>query len=1156
MVKKSKAVKPKTDVQKKTNMTPNEVIDLLKMLDHYRFVENDPSKAAKIEAQLNELRHFYEEEATISLNNESYIPYPEYSDRDFFKKIISKKEFNKSLYDPIDASRTFEHHVQQRCDASDFRLTKNQVFLKNFMSPFTPYNGLLLFHGVGTGKSCGAISIAEQFIDFFDKKILVLMPTNLKDNFRKQIFDINKVNQCTGKRYLEQVPDRDSLTKQVIERRVNRVINDRYQFMGFLEFANYVGKIEQSVRDKNEGKIALKIQEVFSNRVIIIDEVHNVRDNEDTGKIVPPKLMRMLKYAQNTKLILLTATPMFNEASEIIWLLNMLLANDKRPLLNHEDLFDKEGLLTDHGSMLLSNACKGYVSYMRGENPFSFPIRLLPSINDDKNLIKEFPSKDIKGKKIPQKQRLKNLEIIGSAMGNYQRKLYESAESNVSEDVEDDDDNGEDEKQNKKMSTSVLVQTSNIVYPSLFKNAPLRQCYGSDGFNNCFDESKEGKSYKVKYKKDVSALHGEFLRADMIEKFAPKLKRIIDYIMNSDGIIYVYSFYLKSGIIPLAIALEHMGFAKYNGHNILSSTSKVKPFMINGKQATYSLLTPKKEMTPDFDGEIEAIKSEANKNGEMIKVILGSSVTSEGIDFKRIREIHLLEPWFHLNKVEQIVGRGARNCSHIDLDPSKRNVTVYHHAAYIEGRENETIDLRIYRIAENKQSNIDQVEQLLKENAIDCHFNKHAIHFDPKYLKMKIDMMTSQKKKLKDYVIGDKKSQDYKCIADIKEGNVKIDGSTFQESFYHDEIELYAKYVKKLFEKKHGYSLEEIEIELNKTYSSIDSDVLKFTLEYMLNTKYEIMQNDSKGYMIYRGNRYLFQPLDINDTRITNNQRATYSKMLLKRIKIDAKLDDIENQKRSKKKKTPIKQRDDDNDYDNDDTDNATLSLQSFENHMKETIDRDFGITPEIVDRLFSQIVDYTIDRLSESQLLSLCFDVMVNKNDAKSDLYKHVSRSLSEGHILVDKAWVRNLFSNEVYVLNEGKTELKKASPKQLTTFNGLSNSKVEPKVRFRELKGFIEQKDDHGITTFKFKYIDPSKAKSEGSVCDKDSKMYIDTLKQNIKHVESEIGLTNKKKPILCNIYELILRSLKPQVFARPYEASIIVAKHKADTFKSLKS
>ena len=51
---------------------------------------------------------------------------------------------------------------------------------------------------------------------------------------------------------------------------------------------------------------------------------------------------------------------------------------------------------------------------------------------------------------------------------------------------------------------------------------------------------------------------------------------------------------------------------------------------------------------------IDIINHFDNREGDNIKIIIGSSVTSEGIDFRNIREIHIMEPWFHLYKIEQL----------------------------------------------------------------------------------------------------------------------------------------------------------------------------------------------------------------------------------------------------------------------------------------------------------------------------------------------------------------------------------------------------------------------------------------------------------------------------------------------------------------------
>ena len=78
----------------------------------------------------------------------------------------------------------------------------------------------------------------------------------------------------------------------------------------------------------------LYIKETFSNCVFIMDEVHMTRlgGSDDKNKIAPPILELIARYAENTKFVLLSATPIFDKPEEIIWLLNLLLWNDKKAL--------------------------------------------------------------------------------------------------------------------------------------------------------------------------------------------------------------------------------------------------------------------------------------------------------------------------------------------------------------------------------------------------------------------------------------------------------------------------------------------------------------------------------------------------------------------------------------------------------------------------------------------------------------------------------------------------------------------------------------------------------------------------------------------------------------------------------------------------------
>ena len=116
------------------------------------------------------------------------------------------------------------------------------------------------------------------------------------------------------------------------------------------KFSNYINNITNKfgIRDSDDDaekkKKSKLIKREFSNRLIIIDEVQNIRNVKDGDKIKESSnnFLKLVKYADNLKLLLLTATPMFNDPQEIIWLLNLMNLNDNRVPLNVSDVFDKD----------------------------------------------------------------------------------------------------------------------------------------------------------------------------------------------------------------------------------------------------------------------------------------------------------------------------------------------------------------------------------------------------------------------------------------------------------------------------------------------------------------------------------------------------------------------------------------------------------------------------------------------------------------------------------------------------------------------------------------------------------------------------------------------------------------------------------------------
>ena len=97
--------------------------------------------------------------------------------------------------------------------------------------------------------------------------------------------------------------------------------------MGYVKFANYIvskSSFEGDIaEDKKNEIIKKRLNKTFNNRLIIIDEVHNIRISDDNKeKRVATELLKLVNNVKNMRLLLLSATPMYNSYKEIIWIIN------------------------------------------------------------------------------------------------------------------------------------------------------------------------------------------------------------------------------------------------------------------------------------------------------------------------------------------------------------------------------------------------------------------------------------------------------------------------------------------------------------------------------------------------------------------------------------------------------------------------------------------------------------------------------------------------------------------------------------------------------------------------------------------------------------------------------------------------------------------
>jgi len=1003
-------------------------------------------------------------------SDEDSFLYPNLNDKSFNIKIANKKEFNDTKYDG-----TIHENIKEHADLlakADFELQPHQAFVKNFMSFQTPYSSLLLYHGLGTGKTCSAIGVCEEMRDYMkqmgiSKRIIIVASENVQDNFKLQLFDERKLNlvdglwnirSCTGNKLLKEINPMSmkGMTKDKVISQIKNLINTHYIFLGYVQFANYIIKTmnydeevqkqtykkkqvdvdigttktkepmkknpKEAMKEKTKTKIQMlkdvkielnsrimkRLQNEFNNRLIVIDEVHNIRKTDDNeNKKVAINLELLVKSAMNMRFLLLSATPMYNTYKEIVWLLNLMNTNDRRGRIEVKDIFDKNGDFKKNGEEMLIRKSTGYISFVRGENPYTFPYRVYPS-----EFAKEYtfpkityPSYQMNLKKIKHEDKKRVLSLYLTKIGecgncgkcqycaykyiiyNLRNKrfsittktgmvrdmpTFENMESfgytllqtplealiisypvhglkailddipeeNVSEDfspsfsesiVEEKEEDvgdetpgpvketedGESVSDGKSVSVSEIVSESDVKsekneHHVSRRNAAMmidpHQLTGKIGLErmmNYVDERSPPMKGDFEYKNSTLDNYGKIFSREKIGKYSAKIKCILDKIMNpetgkvSEGIILIYSQYIDSGLIPMALALEEMGFTRY-GQGVkplfkdkptdvvdvrtMKQPHDKKDFM----PARYSMITGETRLSPNNDFEVKGITDDDNKFGNKVKVVLISKAGSEGIDFKFIRQIHILEPWYNMNRIEQIIGRGVRNFSHKDLPFEKRNVEIFMYGTILGDNKEESADLYVYRVAEYKAVQIGKVTRVLKETAVDCIINHDQTNFTNENMKHLIKESITQELSdgtvLRDFKIGDAPFSpacdymatcNYDCRPNKEIDESELNEDTYDESFIIMNSEKILQRIRMLMKEAFFYKKDVLlkSIRTPKEYPYVQ---IYSALTQLIEDENEFITDKygRNGRLVNIGDYYLFQPVELRDKNASIFERS------------------------------------------------------------------------------------------------------------------------------------------------------------------------------------------------------------------------------------------------------------------------------------------
>ena len=277
---------------------------------------------------------------------------------------------------------------------------------------------------------------------------------------------------------------------------------------------------------------------------------------------------------------------------------------------------------------------------------------------------------------------------------------------------------------------------------------------------------------KVSYKDRINkALHllekdgKKYLSPAGLQVYSPKFLHLLENLQDAEhqGIHLIYTqFRALEGIGILKLVLEANGFTQFK----IKKSGDVWQLAIPPEDAgkpTFALYTgtetaEEKEIIRNVlnnawkyvpDTIVKKLKAIAPSNtlGEIIKVLMITSSGAEGISLKNVRYVHITEPYWHPVRIEQVIGRARRICSHQGLPAELRTVAVFLYIMTFSEKQlksNDTIELRlkdrsrkddltpvstdeaIYEIASAKEDITNTILHAVKEGSIDCALHVKA----------------------------------------------------------------------------------------------------------------------------------------------------------------------------------------------------------------------------------------------------------------------------------------------------------------------------------------------------------------------------------------------------------------------------------------------
>jgi hypothetical protein len=267
------------------------------------------------------------------------------------------------------------------------------------------------------------------------------------------------------------------------------------------------------------------------------------------------------------------------------------------------------------------------------------------------------------------------------------------------------------------------------------------------------DVPKVADIYEEKLKKAMSDItKNNHLSYDNVKNYlSPKFAYMYDDIENSPGSVLVYSqfrsveglglfseFLIKNGYKEIDLKKVD-GKYELTDTNIFDSKYDNKRFVIfnQDREKTRYLMSL-------FNGEYKDVPKEITKYlpddnnqlyGKIVKLFCITASGAEGISLQNVRKVLIMEPYWNNIRIDQVIGRAIRSCSHQNLPVNDRNVTVFKYLMKFKKQhlamnysiatvdKGITTDEHIALMANKKMTLVNEFLKMLKASSFDCIIN-------------------------------------------------------------------------------------------------------------------------------------------------------------------------------------------------------------------------------------------------------------------------------------------------------------------------------------------------------------------------------------------------------------------------------------------------